>query len=50
MGGYAPHLGLVLTKGEIKSYEIWERDRNKGNSHTRGIISLNLAGYEIDAG
>ena len=44
MGGYAPHLGLVLREGEIKSYEISERDRNKGNSHTRGIISFESSG------
>lgn len=42
MGGYAPHFGLVVTEGAIKSYEIWERGRQKANSHTRGIIALNL--------
>ena len=42
MGGYAPHLGLMLMEGAVKSYEIWERGRDKGNSHTRGVISLNL--------
>lgn len=50
MGGYAPHLGLVLREGEIKSYEISERDRNKGNSHTRGIISLNLPDMKLMPG
>ena len=29
MGGHAPHLGLVLTKGAVKGYEIWERGRDK---------------------
>ena len=50
MGGYAPHLGLVLTKGAVKSYEIWERGRDKGNSHTRGIITLNLPDLQLMPG
>ncbi|MDR1121068.1 MAG: hypothetical protein LBM08_09130 [Dysgonamonadaceae bacterium] len=39
MGGQAPHLGLVLTQGAIKSYEIAERDIKKPNF--RGVIMLN---------
>ena len=42
MGGAAPHLGLVFTKGAVKSYEIWERGRKTANSHYRGIFALNL--------
>lgn len=42
MGGYPPHLGLVITEGAIKSYEIWERGRHKANSQFRGVIALNL--------
>lgn len=42
MGAYAPHLGLVVTQGAVKSYEIWERGNQKANSHTRGIFALNL--------
>ncbi|MDR1716229.1 MAG: six-hairpin glycosidase [Prevotella sp.] len=42
MSGQSPHLGLVVTEGSIKSYEIWERGRNKQNSQTRGIIALNM--------
>lgn len=41
MGAYAPHLGLVVTDGAIKSYEIWERGIKKDNSQTRGIVALN---------
>lgn len=41
MGAFGPHLGMVLTKGSVKSYEIWERGRKKANSQTRGIIALN---------
>ena len=40
MGAYAPHIGLVLTKGSISDYEIWHRGNDKGNSQTRGIIAL----------
>lgn len=50
MGGTAPHLGLVVTKGAIKSYEIWERSAQKGNSHYRGIIALNLPDLYLKPG
>ena len=42
MGGFGPHLGLVVTQGAVRDYEIWERGPQKDNSHTRGIIALNL--------
>lgn len=42
MGGTAPHLGMVVTEGAVKSYEVWERGDRKGNSHYRGILALNL--------
>lgn len=42
MGGKAPHIGLMLKKGAIKGYEILERDRKKGGSNFRGVISLML--------
>ncbi len=41
MGAFAPHLGLVLTEGSIKSYEIRERAYTKGWSNLRGAILLN---------
>ncbi|GHT11125.1 hypothetical protein FACS1894170_04290 [Planctomycetales bacterium] len=41
MSGKGPHLGLVLTEGSVKSYEIKERAGNKGGSNTRGVILLN---------
>lgn len=50
MGGFAPHLGLVVTNGAIKSYEIWERGRKKANSHTRGIMAMNLPDMELKPG
>ena len=42
MGAFTPHLGLVVTNGAIRNYEIWERGRKKANSQTRGIIALDL--------
>ncbi len=42
MGDYPPHLGLVVTEGSIKSYEIWERGRKKASSQFRGVIALDL--------
>lgn len=50
MGSEAPHLGLVVTEGSIKSYEIWERGRNRGSSHTRGVIALNLPDLYLKIG
>lgn len=50
MGGFAPHLGLVLTEGAIKSYEIWEREAQKGNSQYRGVLALNLPDLYLKSG
>jgi hypothetical protein len=41
MGGFAPHLGLVLTAGAVQSYEVWERGTAKAYSQFRGVIALN---------
>ena len=50
MGANPPHMGLAVTIGSIKSYEIWERGRDKENSHTRGVISLNLPDTDLKPG
>lgn len=50
MGAFAPHLGVAVTEGALKSYEIWERGRKKGNSHTRGIMAMNLPDMELKPG
>ena len=42
MGAFTAYLGLVVTDGAIRNYEIWERGRKKANSQTRGIIALDL--------
>lgn len=41
MNGEGPHLGLVLTEGKIKSYEVSERALEKSYSNFRGVLSLN---------
>lgn len=50
MGGSAPHLGLVLTEGAVKSYEVWERGLQKANSQFRGIFALNLPDCRLQPG
>ncbi len=52
MGGEAPHLGLVLTKGAIERYEILNRNRNVyawalSGSNVRGTIVLNPAAFTL---
>ncbi|MDR0742800.1 MAG: six-hairpin glycosidase [Tannerella sp.] len=39
--GQAPHLGLVVTAGAVRNYEIKERNIRTSSSHARGIIILN---------
>lgn len=46
--GQAPHLGLVVTKGSIVSYEIKERGIKKGGSNTRGVIILNPENIKLN--
>lgn len=50
MGAYAPHLGLAVTQGAVRNYEIWERGRQKENSQSRGIIMLDLPDMELKPG
>ena len=40
MSGKGPHLGLMITEGEITDYDIWERGSNKGMSNFRGVLAL----------
>lgn len=41
MGAEAPHLGLVLTQGSLKSYELKNRNLKPSGSNARGTILLN---------
>jgi len=55
MGGEAPHLGLVLTQGYLKSYEILNRSRNVwpwalSGSNVRGTIVLNPMDITLQPG
>lgn len=40
MNGVGPHLGLMVTEGEICDYEVWERGQEKGMSNFRGVFAL----------
>lgn len=42
MSGAGPHLGLVLTEGNIRGYEVKKRSRETGQSNFRGIITFDL--------
>ena len=40
MSGKGPHLGLMITEGEITDYDVWERGGKKGMSNFRGVFAL----------
>ena len=40
MSGVGPHLGLMVTEGEIADYDVWERGGKKGMSNFRGVFAL----------
>ena len=40
MNGKGPHLGLMVTEGEITDYEVWEHAYSKGSSNFRGVLAL----------
>ena len=40
MNSVGPHLGLMLTEGEISDYDVWERGQKKGMSNFRGVLAL----------
>ena len=50
MGAKAPHIGLMLTKGALDGYSIYERDAEKGSSNFRGVIALRLAPFTLKKG
>jgi hypothetical protein len=50
MGGVGPHLGWVLTAGNIGGYSIQGRGLLTAGSNTRGIIVMNAAGATLKPG
>ena len=40
MNGMGPHLGLMVTEGEVSDYDVWERGSKKGMSNFRGVLAL----------
>ena len=55
MDGEIPHLGLVFTKGAMKSYSLSNRDTHKNvpqtytSSNVRGVISFNIDSFVLEA-
>jgi hypothetical protein len=49
MGGRAPHLGLVVTKGALEAYSVMDRNQTTG-SNTRGTFLLHPAIPELKPG
>lgn len=50
MGAEAPHLGLMLHEGAIKSYEVWGRGANTSSSHMRGLFAMKLPDMRLNPG
>ncbi len=50
MGGFGPHLGVVVTDGELTHYEIWERGVEKHHSQTRGLFAMNIPDMTLNPG
>ena len=50
MNGEGIHLGLMVTEGTVTGYEIMERDRDKANSHFRGVITLDIPDMTLAPG
>ena len=50
MGGEGPHLGWMLTKGEVDGYAVSKRGSDKGGSNFRGVISFLLPARELAPG
>lgn len=50
MGGFGPHLGVVVTEGAITHYEVWERGLSKAYSQTRGLFAMNIPDVTLRPG
>ena len=50
MGGEAPHLGWMLTKGVFDGYEVDLRGRDFGSSNFRGVFSFRIPETALAAG
>ncbi|MCI8998886.1 MAG: hypothetical protein HFJ95_07825 [Muribaculaceae bacterium] len=50
MGNYAPHLGMMMTRGELDGYSISERGSKKGGSNSRGVIGMMVASSKLAPG
>ena len=50
MNGHGPHLGLMVTEGEVTDYDVWERGGKKGASNFRGVLALCPPDMTLGAG
>jgi len=50
IGGKGPHLGLIVTEGDIAGYELKERAASQGWSNFRGVICLSPADRTLRPG
>ncbi len=50
MGGAAPHLGWMLTRGEVDGYTISERGDETDRSNFRGVIAFRLPSLSLAPG
>lgn len=50
IGGYAPHIGLAVTDGNLSGYALKERSRKTGSSDFRGVIALSPASAGLGPG
>lgn len=50
MGMESPHLGWMLTKGELNGYEVAKRGRDCGSSNFRGVFWFRLADRTLQPG
>lgn len=50
IGGRGPHLGLMVTDGDVSGYELRERAASKGMSNFRGVICLSPADRTLQPG
>lgn len=44
------NVGLMLLKGSLPDYEVWERKKENANSNFRGVFAMNLPDMSLDPG
>ena len=44
------NVGMMLTKGSLPDYEVWERYKDNANSNFRGVMAMSLPDMTLPAG